>query len=160
VKAFIYILVGIVLASCDEEKNNRLESRYAYIYHTSEPNIEEFVLRISELNDTIEFRYISKVDTSKIIEIKKSKMNDSLVFWHDSYVRGSDQEYRISEIDLKGFGFYVEEEPQVDGTGPFLFNEQYGFLGIHNNYGPSIIFLNEENLDMAERIVDELNDYK
>ena len=43
-----------------------------------------------------------------------------------------------------------------DGTGPLLFNQEYGLLGIYNSFGPRIIFLKDSDKELSSQVLKAL----
>ena len=64
----------------------------------------------------------------------------------------------FQEIPDINFHFYEMKDPVIDGTGPILFNNQYGILGIYNGFGPRIIFLKNSDKELSLKVLKALQE--
>ena len=130
----------------------------ATIFFGSKPKNEKFNLTFNKTDKSLNYKYVSQIDTTKIILIKKLTDSNSLLFGHEKFIKTDKKPFRNNNLHDLEFDFYNLENPVTDGTGPILFNSKYGLLAINNCFGPTIIFLEEKNHNLTERIFAKLNE--
>ncbi|TBN02624.1 hypothetical protein EYD45_10855 [Hyunsoonleella flava] len=152
----IYILIFSIFFNCSEKDINWKTERNAIIFFGSEPKEEKFILTFNRNGDSLNCRYVNHIDSSKVISIRKIK--DSLFFGFEKFTNRNRKSFSSKRLNNLKFEFYNLKDPLVDGTGPILYNEEYGLLAIHNVYGPTIIFLKEKDDILIEKVMKVLND--
>ncbi len=157
-KLFTYILVIFICFSCSEKNTEWTSTRNSTIFFGSEPKKEEFKLTFNKTDKSLNYKYVSQIDTSKTIFIKQLADSDTLLFGHEKFIKTDKKPFRDNKFHDIEFDFYDLENPVTDGTGPVLFNSKYGLLAINNIYGPTIIFLEEKDDALTEQIIAELNE--
>ena len=130
----------------------------ATIFFGSEPKNEKFNLTFNKTDNSLNYKYVNQIDTSKTILIRKIIQSDSLLFGFEKFLKTDKESYRNKKLNDLGFEFYELENPITDGTGPILFNSDYGLLAINNVYGPTLIFLDKEDNELTEQILTALNE--
>ncbi|WP_408040220.1 hypothetical protein [Tenacibaculum amylolyticum] len=68
------------------------------------------------------------------------------------------ESFKNEKLNGLEFEFYELANPVSDGTGPILFNSDYGLLAINNVYGPTLIFLDKKHNKLTEQILTKLNE--
>ncbi|WP_146105155.1 hypothetical protein [Nonlabens arenilitoris] len=130
----------------------------ATIFFGSESKNEKFNLTFNKTKNSLNYKYVNQIDTSKTIFIKKIIQSDSLLFGFDKFVKTSKKPFTNDELQGLEFDYYDTLDYADDATGPILFSEKYGLLAINNVYGPTIIFLDKKNDYLTEHIIDNLNE--
>lgn len=130
----------------------------ATIFFGAEPKNEKFNLTFKKTENTLNFKYVNQIDTTKTIAINKIIDADTLLFGFDKFVKTSKKPFTNDELQGLEFDYYETLDYADDATGPILFSEKYGLLAINNVYGPTIIFLDKKNDYLTEYIIDKLNE--
>ena len=130
----------------------------ATIFFGAEPKNEKFNLTFKKTQNTLNFKYVNQIDTTKTIVINKIIDADTLLFGFDKFVKTSKKSFTNDELQGLEFDYYETLDYADDATGPILFSEKYGLLAINNVYGPTIIFLDKKNDYLTEYIIDKLNE--
>lgn len=143
---------------CSEKSTEKNSEINATIFFGSEPKNEKFNLTFSNNEKSLNFIYVSQIDTTKTVVISKIKNTDTLLFGFERFLKTDKKP--LTNDNLKGleFEFYDTVDYADDATGPILFNPKYGVLAINNVYGPTIIFLNEKDNELTEQIFTALNE--
>lgn len=130
----------------------------ATIFFGAEPKNEKFNLTFSKTENSLNFKYVSQIDTTKTIVISKIIDSDTLLFGFDKFLKTDKKPLTNDELQGLEFEFYDTVDYADDATGPILFNPKYGLLAINNVYGPTIVFLNEKDSELTEQIFTALNE--
>jgi hypothetical protein len=130
----------------------------ATIFFGAEPKNEMFNLTFSKKENSLNFKYVNQIDTTKTIAISKIIDADTLLFGFDKFLKTDKTPLTNDELQGLEFEFYDTIDYADDATGPILFNPKYGLLAINNVYGPTIVFLNERNDSLTEMIIKKLNE--
>ncbi|WP_442845497.1 hypothetical protein [Leeuwenhoekiella sp. H156] len=130
----------------------------ATIFFVAEPKNEKFNLTFKKTKNTLNFRYVNQIDTTKTIAISKIINADTLLFGLDKFLKTNKKPFTNDELQGLEFDYYDTIDYADDATGPILFNEKYGLLAINNVFGPTIIFLDKKNDYLTEYIIDKLNE--
>ena len=130
----------------------------ATIFFGAEPKNEKFNLTFSETNNSLNYKYVNQIDTTKTIEISKIRDADTLLFGFDKFEKTDRKPFTNNKLQNLRFEFYDTIDYADDATGPILFNQNYGLLAINNVYGPTIIFLDKRIDSLTEKIVKKLNE--
>lgn len=143
---------------CSENNSEWSAEKNATIFFGAEPKNEKFNLTFSKKENSLSFKYVNQIDTTKTIEISKIIDADTLLFGFDKFLKTNQTPFTNDELLGLEFEFYETIDYADDATGPILFNQKYGLLAINNVYGPTIIFLDERNDSLTERIIKKLNE--
>lgn len=130
----------------------------ATIFFGAEPKNEIFNLTLSKTENSLNFKYVNQIDTTKTIAISKIIDADTLLFGFNKFLKTDKTPLTNDELQGLEFEFYDTIDYADDATGPILFNPKYGLLAINNVYGPTIVFLNERNDSLTEMIIKKLNE--
>ena len=130
----------------------------ATIFFGAEPKNEKFNLTFKKTENTLNFKYVNQIDTTKTIAINKIIDADTLLFGFDKFVKTSKKPFTNDELQGLEFDYYDTLDYADDATGPILFSEKYGLLAINNVFGPTIIFLDKKNDYLTEHIIENLNE--
>ena len=125
----------------------------ATIFFGAEPKNEKFNLTFKKTDNTLNFRYVNQIDTTKTIEICKIIDTDILLFGIDKFLKTNKKPFINDELQGLEFDYYDTIDYGDDATGPILFNEIYGLLAINNVFGPTIIFLDKKNDYLTEYLL-------
>ena len=153
-----YILIFTICFGCSNKNSEWKSEMNATIFFGAEPKNEKFNLTFKKKGNKLNFKYVNKIDTTKTIAINKIIDTDTLLFGFDKFVKTSKKPFTNDELQELEFDYYDTLDYADDATGPILFNEKYGLLGINNVYGPTIIFLDKKNDYLTEYIIDKLNE--
>ncbi len=153
-----FLFIILILSSCDENKPEF--QRAASIFNgITFRKTENFDGTIIKKENSIIFKYVSQQDSSKTIEVKFDKNSEKLFFGIDEYQKISERKINEQDLSTLNFDFFELENPYTDGTGPIVFNQEYGLLAINNVFGPTIILLkNKEDKEIEKRILKKLNE--
>ncbi|WP_156339996.1 hypothetical protein [Nonlabens sp. YIK11] len=130
----------------------------ATIFFGAVPKNEKFNLTFKKSKNTLNFRYVNQIDTTKTIAISKIINADTLLFGFDKFLKTNKKPFTNDELQGLEFDYYDTIDYADDATGPILFNEKYGLLAINNVFGPTIIFLDKKDDYLTEYIIDKLNE--
>lgn len=153
-----FFLIILVSSGCNENKTDF--RREAAIFNgTTLKKTESFDGTVLRKEDLLIYKYVSGQDSSKTISIKFDKTSDKLFFGTDEYEKVSGRKITEQGLSNDNFDFFELKNPYADGTGPILFNQEYGLLAISNVFGPTIILLkNKEDKEIRERILSKLHE--
>jgi hypothetical protein len=140
-------LIFLVLSACKKTEKDEVSSLSVYIYHADKPKIEEFVYQKKKLDSVITFNYTSQKDSSKVIDIEFYLKSNIFNFGGENFILSKSKIIYKDKISGMDFYYYVLENPSIDGTGPILFNKDYGLLAIFNVFGPMLIFRKENDIN-------------
>ncbi|MCZ4320362.1 hypothetical protein O4H26_15335 [Aequorivita viscosa] len=157
-KLFAYILTFTICFGCSETNAEWNTEMNATIFFGAEPKNEKFKLTFNKTDNSLNYKYVNQVDTTKRIAIRKIIDTDTLLFGFDKFLKTDKKPFTNDELQGLEFEFYDTIDYADDATGPILFNPKYGLLAINNVYGPTIIFLNERNDNLTEMIIKKLNE--
>jgi hypothetical protein len=157
-KLFAYILTFTICLGCSEKSTERSSEMNATIFFGAEPKNEIFNLTLSKTENSLNFKYVNQIDTTKTIAISKIIDADTLLFGFNKFLKTDKTPLTNDELQGLEFEFYDTIDYADDATGPILFNPKYGLLAINNVYGPTIVFLNERNDSLTEMIIKKLNE--
>ena len=152
-KKFIIIILAVVFFSnCSNRSDKRTFERTAVIYNGfEEKRNEKFTANV----DNRHYNYVSKTDTAKTVNVRMGE-DSQFYFGPDKFILSDRTGLKAENLSDNPFNYYDLEDPIVDGTGPILFNEDYGLLAIYNVFGPTIIFLNDDTLELRNQILDSI----
>ncbi|CAL2078583.1 hypothetical protein [Tenacibaculum sp. 190524A05c] len=153
-----YILILTICFGCSDKNSEWKSEMNAIIFFGAEPKNEKFNLTFNKTENTLNFKYVNQIDTTKTIAINKIIDADTLLFGFDKFVKISKKTFINDELQGLEFDYYEKLDYVDDATGPILFNEKYGLLAINNVYGPTIIFLDKKNDCLTEYIINNLNE--
>ena len=153
-----YILIFTLCFGCSEKNTEWKSEMNATIFFGSEPKNEKFYLTFNKTDNSLNYKYVNQIDSLKTISIRKIIQSDSLLFGFEKFLKTDKESYRNEKLNDLEFEFYELENPVTDGTGPILFNSDYGLLAINNVFGPTIIFLDEKDNELTEHILTALNE--
>tara|TARA_R110000868_G_scaffold3285_5_gene21483 strand:+ start:5376 stop:5855 length:480 start_codon:yes stop_codon:yes gene_type:complete len=156
-KKVYYILILFICSNCSKENIQWTSKRETTTHYGGKPKKEIFILSFLKKGDTLQYEYISEIDSAKTVLIKTIKNSNSLSFGGTKFINSDRELFSNQKLNNFEFDYYNLEYPVTDGTGPILFNEQYGLLAINNVFGPTIIFLEKMDDDLTELIISELN---
>ena len=148
----------LILSGCDKNKTDfqREASIFNGITLKQTENFDGIILKKENVSI---YKYRSQQDSSKTIVLKFDKTSERLFFGMDEYQKMSGRKINELELSSDNFDFFELENPYTDGTGPILFNQEYGLLAINNVFGPTIIFLtNKVDKEIRKRILIELHE--
>jgi len=153
-----YILIlFILISSCSSNNEIRTLERTAVIFNGYNELMEEMFNATIINKGGLKYKYVSQVDSTKTIEITINEDSQEISFGFDEYRRADRIGFKEEKLSDKIFHYYDMKEPVIDGTGPILFNDDYGLLAINNVFGPTIIFLTHETIELKRRVLDSLN---
>ncbi|WP_111709836.1 hypothetical protein [Lutibacter citreus] len=157
------ILLSIILAnySCTEKKiESKVEHRIVSIYmYDSIPEKMEYQLVIKSNDTLIDFYYWNLNNPKGSMFFNYLTKTKTLIWEGDKYI--IDKENTFSDLKFSEYKFdnFQQEDREIDGTGPILFNQEFGILGIGNVFGPELIFYpNLEISDVDKDILKILHD--
>ena len=104
----------------------------ATIFFGAEPKKEKFNLTFKKTQNTLNFKYVNQIDTTKTIAINKIIDADTLLFGFDKFAKTSKKPFTNDELQGLEFDYYETLDYADDATGPILFSEKYGLLAINN----------------------------
>jgi hypothetical protein len=156
-KRILSLLLLLIFINCSDKNKTESVERNAFIYTSENPKEEKFDFEIYEKKDFATYKYVSQNDTSKIILIKFTKEN-KIFFGSDELIVSNKNPVSFPTLTEKEFYFYDLKEHMDDGTGPLLFNQDYGLLGIYNSFGPRIILLKDYNKELSNQVLKALQE--
>ena len=155
-RTVIFILAAIFFSNCSTSSDNQTFERTAVIYNGLEEKREEKFTANVGSKKNLTYKYVSQTDSTKTVTIKVGK-DSQLYFGPDEFILSDRPGLKAESLSDDLFNYYELKDPVTDGTGPILFNRDYGLLGINNVFGPTIIFLNDKNLEIKDRILDSIS---
>ncbi len=153
-----FLLIILIFSSCD--KNETVFQREALIFNgITLKKTENFNGTILKKENLLIYKYISQQDSSKSIVVEFDKTTEKLFLGMDEYQKVKERKIKEHNLSNDNFDFFELENPHADGTGPILFNQEYGLLAINNVFGPTIIILkNKKDEEIGNRILKNLNE--
>lgn len=141
-----------------KKTNSRTEKRTLFVFYTeiAKP-IMEYELIISGGDSITKYYYRNLNNEEKNMEFSYDKISDQLTIVPNEFILSDKMEYQNKKIHESNFRNYLLKEPHTDGTGPLLFNQEYGILGIRNIYGPDFVYLPNSNLELTKDVINELH---
>tara|TARA_B100000953_G_scaffold296705_1_gene290135 strand:- start:137 stop:607 length:471 start_codon:yes stop_codon:yes gene_type:complete len=155
-KRIIYLIILLFFINCSDKNKSESLNRNAFIYFSENPKEEIFDFKIIEKKDFAIYKYVSQVDSSKIVDLNFTNKNQ--MFFGEEFIQEKRNPISFQEIPDINFHFYEMKDPVIDGTGPILFNNQYGILGIYNGFGPRIIFLKNSDKELSLKVLKALQE--
>lgn len=134
----------------------KTEKRTLFVFHTEITKTMEYKLTISDNDSITKYSYQNLNNKEKNMEFYYHKASEQLTLVFDKFILTDKIEYQNKKIHKLNFGYYKLKKSYDDGSGPLLFNTEYGILGIGNSYGPEFVYLPNSNLKLAKEIIDEL----
>ena len=156
-KHFIYILTLFICFSCSEKNTQWKAERNATIFFGSEKD-EKFELSFIKNGELLSYKYVNQIDSTKTIFIKKTTNSNSIFWGTEKFVMDKRKTFNDEKLNDLEFEFYNMEKTVNDGTGPILFNSEYGLLAINNVYGPTLIFLKKKDSVLIKQIINKLRE--
>jgi hypothetical protein len=151
-KILVTIFV-LFFSSCSNNDVNQTFERTAVIYNgLVEKKEEKFTANVSSKEIRL-YKYVSQIDSTKIIEIKFDKRSKVLFFGPNEFILSDRMGFKEEKLSQDLFDYYYLKDPITDGSGPILYNDDYGLLAINNVFGPTIILLNEDTIDFKNQIL-------
>ncbi len=158
-KTLQILIILLISVSCSESKKETItENRTLYVFDLdSLERTENYKLTI-EIRDTItNYKYQNLTDESKNMDVFYNPKTKILKFAMWNYIPKNEADFKELSLSKTEFINYVMQEPETDGTGPILFNPEYGILGIGNVMAPNFIYLkNQSDLKILDNIIDKL----
>jgi len=154
-KRIISLLIFLIFINCSDKDKTESVERNAFIYTSENPKEEIFDFKIDEKKGFSTYKYVSKKDTSKTVFLNFTKENQ-IFFGPDEFELSNKNPVSFPTLSDKEFYFYELKEYMDDGTGPLLFNQEYGLLGIYNSFGPRIIFLKHSDKELSSQVLKAL----
>lgn len=153
--SFLFII--LFLSGCD--KNKAAFQREGSIFNGETlMKTENFDGIILEKEKFLVYKYISQKDSSKTITVKFDKTSERMFFGPDEYQKVVGRKINEQSLSKYDFEFFELVDPSIDGTGPILFNPDYGLLAINNVFGPTIILLkSKEDEEIKMGVLKELH---
>ncbi|WP_298529225.1 hypothetical protein [uncultured Christiangramia sp.] len=150
-KRILSLIIFLTFINCFEKNKTESAERDAFIYTSENPKEEIFDFKIDKKTDFATYKYVSQKDSSKTIFLEFTRKKK--IFWAgDEFKVSKKDPVKFKSLSEKEFYFYNLKEPIVDGTGPLLFNKDYGLLGIYNSFGPIIIFLKDSDKELNKQV--------
>ena len=120
---------------------------------------ENYKLTI-EIRDTItKYKYQNLTDESKNMDVFYIPKTKTLKFAMWKYIPKKGANFNTLSLSKTEFVNYEMQEPETDGTGPIIFNPEYGILGIGNVMAPNFVYLkNQSDLKILDYIIDKLTE--
>jgi len=149
----IFFIIVLILSGCNE-KNKSFQRKASIFNGITLLKTEKFDGTISKKENYFIYKYISQQDSSKTISVKFNKVSNDLYFGSEEFGRKNKRVFTEPNLSKNDFALYDLKDPYPDGTGPILFNQEYGLLAIYNTFGPTIIFLSDkEDKNLKERVL-------
>ncbi|MFY0715403.1 hypothetical protein J1D01_17245 [Seonamhaeicola sp. NFXS20] len=151
----------LISVSCSNSKKGIItENRTLFVFDLdSLKRTENYKLTI-EIRDTLtKYKYQNLTDESKNMNVFYIPKTKTIKFAMWNYIPKKDSNFNALSISKTEFLNYVMQEPETDGTGPILFNPEYGILGIGNVMAPNFVYLkNQSDLKILDKIIDKLTE--
>jgi hypothetical protein len=160
-KTLQILIILLISVSCSESKKETItENRALYVFDLdSLERTENYKLTI-EIRDTLtKYKYQNLTDESKNMDVFYNPKTKILKFAMWNYIPKKGADFKELSLSKTEFVNYEMQEPETDGTGPILFNPEYGILGIGNVMAPNFIYLkNQSDLKILDNIIDKLTE--
>ncbi|GGZ95144.1 hypothetical protein [Algibacter mikhailovii] len=154
----IFLLISV---SCIDSKRDATSvKRTLYIFDLDSLKRKENYKLTTEISDTLtKYEYQNLTDQNKNMKffyIPKTKTL-RFAFWDYSPIKGKD--FKITSLSKTEFMNFEMNDPETDGTGPILFNHEYGVLGIGNVMAPNFVYLKDKaDINILDDIIKKLTD--
>ncbi|QVY66889.1 hypothetical protein [Polaribacter sp. Q13] len=160
-KAFQILIIVLFSVSCSNSKKGIItENRTLYVFDfDSLKRTENYKLTI-EIRDTItKYKYQNLTDESKNMDVFYIPKTKILKFAMWKYIPKNSENFKGFSLSKTEFVNYEMQEPETDGTGPILFNPEYGILGIGNVMAPNFVYLkNQSDSKILDNIIEKLTE--
>ena len=100
-----------------------------------------YLMTVEMENEFWKYMYENNEDLEKNFDLTYELKSKHLAFHFSEFRPISESEFIIEELSQIPFKKYELINPIADGTGPILFNKEYGILGIGNVMGPNLVCL-------------------
>ena len=158
-KTFQILIVVLFSVSCyNSKKRTIVENRILYVYNLDSLKQTENYKLIIDIRDTLtKYEYQNLTDQNKNMSVFYSPKTKTLKFGMWKYILKQDGNFKVPSLSKAEFLNYKMQEQETDGTGPILFNPEYGILGIGNVMAPNFVYLkNQSDLNILEAIIEKL----
>ncbi|MCH4824579.1 hypothetical protein ML462_15505 [Gramella lutea] len=156
-KRILSLVIFLTFINCTDKIETVSGERNVFILHSENPKEEKFNFKIDKKKDFSSYEYVSQDDTSKTVLLNFKKENQ-IFLGTDEFKILDKKPVSFTELSEKEFHFYNLKDPMDDGTGPLLFNQEYGLLAIYNVYGPIIIFLEDSDKTLYDQVLKALRE--
>ncbi|MEW4924014.1 hypothetical protein [Algibacter sp. 2305UL17-15] len=160
-RAFQILFILLISVSCSNPKKEIItENRTLFIFDLdSIKQTENYKLTI-EIRDTLtKYNYQNLGDESKNMNVFYIPKTKTLKFALWKYIPKKGGGFKALSLSSTEFVNYEMQEAETDGTGPILFNPEYGILGIGNVMAPNFVYLkNQSDIKILDKIIDKLTE--
>lgn len=160
-KTFQILIIILISVSCSNLKKGIItENRTLYVFDLdSLKRTENYKLTI-EIRDTItKYKYQNLINESKNMDVFYIPKTKILKFAMWKYIPKKSENFKVLSLSKTEFLSYEIQEPETDGTGPILFNPEYGILGIGNVMAANFVYLkNKSDLKILKNIIKKLTE--
>jgi hypothetical protein len=146
-------LILIIAESCGEEVKTTSANRNLFVFSNDIPKEREYLMTLEMQKEICKYNYHYDKDSEKNMQFTYDVKSEILKFGFSDFQPVNGTEFKVLQLSEIPFRKYDLTEPVVDGTGPILFNSEYGILAIGNVMAPDFVYLpKKENKEMAEKI--------
>jgi hypothetical protein len=135
------ILTIIVSGSCEDVSKTTFANRELFINPQNSVKVRKYKMTLEREPELWKYHYEDILDSDRNIDLIYDLKSGQLTFGFTAFRPTTKSEFEILELSSLKFKKYELIEPVVDGTGPILFNKEYGLLGIGNVMGPNLVCL-------------------
>jgi len=149
----------MISESCGEVYKTTFANRNLFIFSNDIPKEREYFMTLEMRKEIWKYDYENDADPEKNMQFIYDLKSDILKFGFSKFKSVNGTVFIVEELSELSFKKYELTEPIVDGTGPILFNSNYGVLAIGNIMAPDFVYLPKKmNKKMAERIRKKINE--
>ena len=146
-------LILIISESCGEVVKTTYANRNLLVFSNDIPKEKEYLMTLEMRKEIWKYNYEYDKDSKENMQFKYDLKSEILKFGFSDFKPVNGTKFEVVQLSEIPFRKYELTEPVVDGTGPILFNSEYGILAIGNVMAPDFVYLpKKENKEMAEKI--------
>lgn len=142
-KLFLFLFLLLVSCSSGKRKNKSL---YFYVFESDKIlRITPYKLNIMDSDSILSYEYKPLSDSRKSIGLSYYPSKNEIA-WYGGKLQMIDSVFNSSILDFLGdYEFRCYRQNRTDGTGPVLFDKEFGIVSLFNVLGPDFIILNDSN---------------
>ncbi|PCE63481.1 hypothetical protein [Sediminicola luteus] len=141
IRIALFALSLAISFSCGDVVKTTYGNRNLYIFFNDAPKEREYLMVLEIRSEKRKFSYEFSENPKLNMLFEYNSNSETLKFGFDEYKAVKGSEIMIEEISGLPFKKYDLTEPIIDGTGPILFNSEYGVLAIGNVLAPDFVYL-------------------
>ena len=143
--------------SCENVSKTTFANRDLFINPGNSQKLRKCIMTLERETELWKYHYDDIEDSERNIDLTYELKSENLTFSFMNFEPINNSEFEILELSELPFKKYELIEPITDGTGPILFNKEYGILALGNVMGPNLVCLPKKmDKEMVKRVSEKL----